>query len=474
MIKTNDIATKRVFEIFEEISLIPRGSGDMEKIADFCENFAKKNSLKYIRDEANNVVIFKDATKGYEMSQPIILQGHLDMVCQSEGEFDFLNNGLEIYTDGDFVKARGTTLGADNGIAVSYILSILESNEISHPKIEAVFTTDEEIGLLGATALDKSILTAKKMINLDSEEEDILTVSCAGGSDFAINAPLSFEKVKGTKVKLTLKGLKGGHSGVEIHKGRVNSNILAGRVLNLLENFDLISIAGGNKSNAIPNSSVIEFCVKDANSFIEEAEKHLNIIKSEISAREEDFCFEIETLETDEFNVIERNLRDDIIYLLTTAPNGIVDMSAEIEGLVETSLNLGILKTEGDNLYLHFALRSNKASALLYLEKKLERFSKCIECKTESFGFYPPWEFKDNSSLQALYKKCFREEFGYETKVEAIHAGLECSVFASLEDFDCISIGPSLFDVHTVKEKMSISSAERMYKLLLRILRESK
>ncbi len=475
MIKTNDIAMKRVFEIFSELSEIPRGSGDMDKISKYCEDFAKKNSLRYIRDKANNVVIFKNGSKGYEMAEPVILQGHLDMVCQSEREIDFLNEGLQIYTEGDFLKARGTTLGADNGIAVSYILSILESDEICHPPIEAVFTTDEEIGMVGAKALDMSVLTAKKMINLDSEEEDTLTVSCAGGSEFALKIPLKTEIKKGTEVELVLKDLKGGHSGVEIDNGRVNADILAGRVLSSLENFDIISINGGDKSNAIPNKCVIRLCVSDVDGFRAQAEECLKVIKNEISAREKDFSYEINVLNSGDFSVLEQNLKNSLIYFLVLAPNGVLEMSAEIEGLVETSLNLGILETKKTEIYIDFSLRSNKVSAMKYLEDRLKVFSKCIDGSYECFGYYPPWEFKENSSLQALFRECFKTVMGYEAKVEAIHAGLECGVFASaIEGIDCIAFGPSLYDVHTVKEKMSISSAERVYKLLLEILAKSR
>lgn len=475
MIKTNDIAMKRVFEIFSELSQIPRGSGDMEKISKYCEDFAKKNSLRYIRDKANNVVILKNGSKGYENAEPIILQGHLDMVCQSEREIDFLNEGIEIYTDGDFLKARGTTLGADNGIAVSYILSILESNEICHPPIEAVFTTDEEIGMLGAIELDMSALSAKRMINLDSEEEDTLTVSCAGGSEFALKIPLKTETAKGTEVELVLKDLKGGHSGVEIDKGRVNADILAGRVLLGLEDFDIISINGGDKSNAIPNKCVIRLLVSDVDSFIEKAKESLEVIKNEIFAREKDFSYQINVLNSGNFSVFEESLKNSLIYLLVSAPNGVLEMSAEIKGLVETSLNLGILETKETEIFIDFSLRSNKVSAMKYLEERLKMFSKCIEGSYECFGHYPPWEFKEDSLLQEIYKECFKEQFKAETKVEAIHAGLECGVFASaIEGIDCIAFGPSLYDVHTVKEKLSISSAKRVYKLLLKILEKCK
>lgn len=267
MAKLDSLKPLNVFKYFEEICNIPHGSENMDAISEYCVKFAENHSLKYIRDDANNVIIFKSATDGYENAEPVILQGHLDMVCQKteESNIDFMKDGLDLYVDGDFVKAHGTTLGADNGIAVAMILAILESDEISHPEIQAVFTTDEEIGMVGAGKLDMSVLTAKKMINLDAEEDDAITVSCAGGSDFKAVIPVNRVKQTGTKITVTLKGLKGGHSGVEIDKGRVNADVLAGRFLNHMSNiadFDIIAINGGDKGNAIPNLCRIELCVK--------------------------------------------------------------------------------------------------------------------------------------------------------------------------------------------------------------------
>ena len=475
-----NLQPKRVFHYFEEISAIPRGSGNMVKIADYCENFAKSNSLKYVRDSANNVVIYKAATKGYENAEPIILQGHLDIVCQKTEEkvIDFENDGLDIFVDGEFVTADGTTLGADNGIAVSMILAILESKEYSHPAIEAVLTTDEEIGMIGATKLDMSLLCSKKMINLDSEEEGIMTVSCAGGSDVKAVFDNERETVSGTSVKVVLKGFAGGHSGVEIHKGRVNSNILAGRFLNHLKefcNFRIININGGDKGNAITNHTEIELCTLEPEIFKEKAEKYLALVKEEIKARENGFVFSVEIGENSEYKVFSQALANSVVYTLLCAPNGVVEMSAEIENLVETSLNLGILKTTDDGVIMNFALRSNKQTALEFLEEKLKAFFASHNCKVESSGHYPPWEFNSNSTLQGAYKKAFEEVFGYEVKAEAIHAGLECGVFASqIQNFDCIAIGPEMYDIHTVNERLNIKSTERIFNLLLKILKESK
>lgn len=476
MNKLKGLEPRKVFEFFEEVSGIPRGSGNMKKIADYCVSFAEKRGFKYIRDEADNVVIFKDATKGYENADAVILQGHLDMVCQKteESEIDFLSDGLDLFVDGDFVKARGTTLGADNGIAVAMVLAILDSEEISHPALEAVFTTDEEIGMIGALKLDMSYLKGKKMINLDAEEDGILTVSCAGGSDFLITVPVERKKVTGDFVKITLKGLKGGHSGVEINDGRVNADVLAGRFLNHMKNcvsFDLISVDGGDKGNAIPNFCNIELLTDDSAFFKNEAEKYLDIVKKEISEREPSFEYLINTGEEKTVSALTEEIKNKIIFALVSAPNGVAEMSKEIEGLVETSLNLGILKTEEEKIILHFTLRSNKKSALIFLEEKLGAFSDYLGFENESFGYYPPWEYKGNSSLQQIYKECFTEQNGYEPRLEAIHAGLECGVFASaIENLDCVALGPALWDVHTVNEKLSVSSTERTFKLVVKIL----
>ena len=466
----------RVFKYFEDICNIPHGSGDMERIADYCVNFAKSHSLKYVRDGANNVVIYKNATAGYENAEPVILQGHLDMVCQKteDRNIDFSDDGLEVFVDGDFVKARGTTLGADNGIAVAMVLAILESDEYSHPPIEAVFTTDEEIGMVGAKKLDMSLLSGRKMINIDSEEENAVTVSCAGGSDFEVTLPFAPIKKEGTEITVIFKGLQGGHSGIEIDKGRVNANILMGRFLNSLAdnvNFDIVSINGGDKGNAIPNLCKIRLCINDVDSFYSKAEIELNTIKNELSEREKDFEPTIIVGEKSKFSVLPSDVKNDIIYALNCAPNGIIEMSAGIQGLVETSLNLGILATEENNIKMLFALRSNKKSAHVALENKLKRFFSKIPCEIKTWGHYPPWEFKENSPLQRLYIDTYKEIAGFEPSVVAIHAGLECGTFAdALSGLDCISIGPDLFDVHTVNEKMSISSTERIFNVLTSLL----
>ena len=323
MSQLKNLQPERVFYYFDKITKIPHGSGDTDKIASFCVNFAKEHNLKHYRDEANNVVIYKDATKGYENAASVILQGHLDMVCQKteDNTIDFSKDSLEVFVDGDFLKAKNTTLGADNGIAVACVLAILESDTYAHPPIEAVFTTDEETGMIGATALDTSVLNSKKMINIDSEEEDTMTVSCAGGSDFKVTFSFAREEVNGTEIEIVLKGLQGGHSGIEIDKGRVNANILAGRILNHLknkaDNFRVISINGGNKTNAITNLTKIRLCVNNKDEFIKNATEYFEVIKNELSVREPDFTYDINSLENGTFKSIKKEVSDAVIYALT-------------------------------------------------------------------------------------------------------------------------------------------------------------
>ena len=480
MAKLEILNDKRVFHYFEEISAIHRGSGDMEAISRYCIAFADAHGLRHYTDELKNVVIYKKGTKGFEDAPAVILQGHLDIVCQKtdDCDIDFLTDGLDIYVDGDYIKAKGTTLGADNGIAVAMILSILESDDIAHPPIEAVFTTDEETGMYGAKALDMSVLKGRRMINLDSEEDDCITVSCAGGCDFRVEQKLEYKSVIGTAITVSITGLTGGHSGVEIHKGRANANVVAGNLLNTLKNecdFELISICGGDKANAITNACTITLCAKDTDKVICALDKAIELIKLEYTDREKDLQISVETGEEKEHEVLNDEFKIKLITALCCTPNGVLEMSASINGLVETSLNLGILNTDNKVLTIHYGLRSNKQVALDSLSSKMAAFYDMLVFSHECFGHYPPWEYRADSAMRELYKATYIEQFDKEPRVEAIHAGLECGVFASqIEDFDCIAIGPTINDVHTVKEKLSITSASKIYTTLVKLLAKMK
>lgn len=475
MKKLSNLEPNRVFYYFEEISAIPRGSGNRKGIADYIEDFAQKHSLDYVRDAADNVIVFKAASKGCEEKEPVIIQGHLDMVCQKDElcGIDFERDGISLCVDGDYITANGTTLGADNGSAVAMMLAILESEDYVHPPIEAVFTADEEVGMLGALDLSVDCLKGRRMMNLDSEEQDFLTVSCAGGSDFCFKVPIVRKTASGKELNVILRGLKGGHSGIEIDKGRVNADILLGRILNKAQSFgefDVISLDGGDKGNAIPASATARLLVKNE-SFGEKLENYILEIKHEISAREPDFKVDIEEGEEKNCLVLADETKEKVLFLLMTAPNGVVSTSAEIENLVETSLNLGILKTEEKEIILHFTLRSNKKSALVYIEEKLTALAKKADVSFHGFGYYPPWEFKENSAMQKLYLETFKEKFGYDARVIAIHAGLECGVFSDkIPGLDCISFGPETMDVHTTGEKVSINSMKEIFELVLSLL----
>ncbi len=467
---------QNMFSYFEELTKIPRGSGNMKGVADYCEGFAKRLGLKYNRDQADNIVIFKDGANGLENADPIILQGHLDIVCQAEEgvNIDFENEGLEILREGDFIKAKGTTLGADNGIAIAYIMAILASSDASHPPIEAIFTTDEETGLIGAGKLDCSILKAKKMINLDSETDNSLTVSCAGGQDVILKLPCQKAEKEGFKISLGVKGLLGGHSGVEIDKNRTNANILLGEILYRLKeeaDFSIISINGGTKPNAIPQSAAAEIITDNPELLLSITEKIKSLYLDKIKACEPDFSIEIKKQDRSVYSVFNTKTTDTAIKLLENSPYGVIKMSEEIEGLVETSLNLGILSTESNALILHFALRSNKEKSLHALTDEVIALGVKYACESKVSSFYPPWEYKKDSHLRELYKKCYLKENGKEINIEAIHAGLECGLFSNkISGLDCISVGPDLFDVHTPNEKLDILSALKTFKLLLKVL----
>ncbi len=471
---------KRVFEYFEEICSVPHGSGNMEQISQYCLDFAKRHGLRAVRDAANNVVIYKNGTAGYEASAPVILQGHLDMVCQKTDDCstDFEKDGIRPYIDGDFVRAEGTTLGADNGIAVAMTLAILASDDIAHPPIEALFTTDEETGMYGAMALDAKLLSGKKMINMDAEEPGTVTVSCAGGSNFLMTLSYTPMRVRGTHITVCISGLQGGHSGIEIHKGRVNADILMGRILHEAKaggDFRLIGANGGDKGNAIPLACSAELVVENAQVFAEKLQYSMDIIQREICDREPNAALTVSVGEMGEFDVLPQADSDRLIQLLLCAPCGVMDMSVSIEGLVETSLNLGILKTQNNVVELLFTLRSNKLSALDFLEKRLLVLAKAFGCSTKTDGHYPAWEYKADSALRELCKECYHTLCGEEAKVEAIHAGLECGVFASkIPGLDCVAIGPALFDVHTVSERLSISSTAQTFALVKMILAKCK
>ena len=466
---------KRVFEIFEQICSIPHGSGDMERISEWCVQFAKSHGLISIKDSSCNVIIFKDGSTGRESEEPIILQGHLDMVCQkSEGScHDFKKDGIDFYYEDGFVKARGTTLGADDGIGVAVILALLESTEFSHPPIEAVFTTDEETGMYGALALDTSVLSGKRMINIDSESLNEVTVSCAGGREVLINVPLSRKEVTGYPVTITLGGLKGGHSGGDIHKNRLNADVLLGQVLAHIRrkfDFNVVSISGGDKCNAIARSSKAQILAK-TDGIKDEALSYLSSLKEEISSYEPDFSFSIESESAAQTSCVENDLSDKIIAFLSESPQGVFAMSEDIEGLVETSGNLGSVMCDDAEMSFLYLFRSNKESSLDKLVEKITLQASPLCAKISIEGAYPAWELVSDSKLQEAWKQAFSWSLGGNAVITATHGGLECGIFTSkISGLDCISVGPEMESIHTTEEKRSVRSTEDFFKVIVSLL----
>lgn len=473
MRKLNELKPKKVFQFFEDICAIPHGSGNMNKISDWCVKFANERGLRVIKDNACNVIIFKNGTLGFEKASPVILQGHLDMVCQKtlDCDIDFECDGLDLIVDGDFISANGTTLGGDNGLGSAVILALLDSNDIPHPPIEAVFTTDEETGMTGAVALDTSVLQGKRMINLDSEDLGTVTVSCAGGQDVTIELPLERIPCQGEPVEIVLDRLQGGHSGVEINKNRINAAILLGRVLNHVKTktaFNLVDITGGDKSNAITKRASATLITENPDDIKIELEEYLSVVKAELSACEPDFAFSVSLCKKDTYSAIGEDTTNRIVAFLVNCSQGIIQMSSEIQGLVETSQNLGIMKCTDSLFTVVVSQRSSRASALLWLKEKLFSMAKLIDANANVSGIYPPWEYLAESKIRDAWYESYKEVMGISPKVEAIHAGLECGVFSSsIKGLDCISVGPAIFDIHTPDERASISSVEKLWKTLL-------
>lgn len=460
---------ERVFYYFENICKIPHGSGNTKAISDFCVDFAVKNNLLFYQDELNNVIIKKSASNGYEKKEPVIIQGHLDMVCEKEKdiEFNFLTDSLKLKVDGDLISATGTTLGADDGIAVAMALAILEDKNLKHPPLEVLFTVDEETGMFGAEGIDASKLEGKLLINVDSGCENVITVSCAGGARADLILPLAKEKAVGTVKKITISGLMGGHSGVEINKGRHNANVLMGKLLNKIGKFNLIGIEGGKKDNVIPSFCTAVIATKVniediVNGFVsenyKETDSNLKIDTETLNSADFEYCYTAETSKK-------------AAELITALPNGIIAMSREIEGLVETSLNLGVAEISKESIRLSFAVRSSVNNEKLKLLETLKTIATKFGAEFNDRSHYSAWEYKKDSRLRETSIKTFTEMFGREPAVEAIHAGLECGLFSEkIKGLDAVSIGPDMYDIHSTEERLSVSSVERCYNFILKIL----
>lgn len=482
MMLSEELYPQRVFYYFEQIAAIPHGSRNTKAISDFLVDFAKEHNLVWYQDENNNVVIVKEASAGYEAAEPIIIQGHMDMVCEKEKgvDIDFEKDGLKLYIDGDFLKAEGTTLGGDDGIAVAYALALLDSQEIAHPKLEVVITVDEEIGMLGADAIDLSMLTGHTMLNIDSDVEGSFLTGCAGGMAVNVTLPIKRVMQSGEKVALTITGLEGGHSGSEIDKEHGNANILMGRLLRALFEetpFGIISLAGGLKDNAIPRECVTELLVPQENvNLVKEIADKLDIeLKKEFMTADPSVCIEFEDLGKKEESILDFGSVSRVIFYLRSVPNGVQHMSQVMHGMVETSLNLGIMELKEDALHTVTSIRSSVGTRKADLLDRVTAIVELLGGEAEVEGDYPAWEYKQDSSLRPQIAKVYKQLYGKDPVFETIHAGLECGLLSEkIKNLDCVSFGPDNFDIHTPKERLSISSTGRVWDFIVEFLRQAK
>ncbi len=468
---------KTYLEYFKEMCAIPHGSGNTKKVSDWLKAFAIENNLEYHQDEYNNIIIIKEASEGCEDKAPVIIQGHMDMVAvkDSDANINMETDGLELETDGDFLYAKGTSLGGDDGIAVAYGMALLTDTEHKFPRLEMVVTVDEEIGMLGALKLDLSCLKGSTMLNLDSEDEGVFLVSCAGGARIDFSFPMEESRDDiGSVYKISILGLLGGHSGTEIDKGRANAIVLMGRILRKLADAKLLiaisDIAGGTADNAICNACEAVVLCKPVEPELFE------IIKFEVL--EEYMSVETEAkLSLDRLAIKPEdkkwfhNPEAALDRFLVSLPNGVISMSSDIEGLVETSLNAGIISMDEAGVTLSISVRSNLDEKKEELIKNLLDIGDMYGAKSNVHGNYPGWAYKKDSPLREKMVSLYKEMYGSNPKVEALHAGLECGVIAKkIKGLDCVSFGPNLYDIHTTKERLSLSSAERTWEFILRIL----
>ena len=475
--KLEGLEPQAVFHYFEEICAIPHGSRNTKAISDYLVAFAQAHDLRYIQDESNNVVMFAPGTCGMEDHAPVILQGHMDMVCEKDTTctLDMAADGLDLAHDGVCVYARGTTLGGDDGIAVAYALAILDDASIAHPPLEVIITVDEEIGMLGAAAIDLSSLKGRTMVNLDSEDEGVFTVSCAGGARSTISLKAERKAVYGPCVRLTVENLRGGHSGAEIHKNRANANKVMGefmsRILKLMP-LCLTSFSGGNKDNAIPYACQANVVAMGIG--LERINEIATQLQAEIREQYDEPEASVQAYDVDALGGNSLTTEDTarVVSLLCAVPNGVQSYSEDMPGLVETSLNLGIAKL-GEKFTTTFSVRSSVNQKKEELLEQLKKLSDFYDGTYSQSGEYPAWEYCKNSVLRDTMVKTYSEMFGEEPKVLAIHAGLECGLLSEkLPGLDAVSIGPQMHDIHTSREKLEIASTGRVWRFLCKVLSE--
>ena len=465
-----------VLHWFEELCRIPHGSGNTQALSDYLVQFGRDRGLAVQQDELGNVILCKPGTPGYENAPAVMLQGHMDMVCEMAPGCtkDMAREGLDLVVDGDLIYAEGTTLGADDGIAVAMGLALLDSKDIPHPPLEVVLTVDEEVGMKGAAGIDLSGLKSRLLLNLDSETEGEITAGCAGAARVDIAVPVKRDTFPGETVEITVSGLLGGHSGAAIDRGRANAMVLLGRILYafLQENSGrLVTLSGGGKDNAIPVAASAVLTVADAEKTTVICQKMEKIFRREFAVADSDITVTVAPCQSDVLPM-DADSTHRVLALLQCAPNGVLERSREVEGLVQTSLNLGILATEADSVVATFCVRSNMNTQKEMLLQKLELLCDLLGGKMSVSGSYPAWEFREDSPLRSLIVEVFTEQYGHAPKIEVLHGGVECGMLADkLPGLDAVSMGPEVNQIHTPRERMYISSVQRTWNLVLETLR---
>lgn len=469
-----------VFYYFEEITRIPHGSGNVKQISDYLKQFAADQGLECIQDKVYNIIMIKEATPGYEKEEPYILQGHMDMVAVSrlDCDIDMTKDPLRLRMENGRIFAEGTSLGGDDGIAVAYAMALLAAKDISHPRLEVVLTVDEETGLEGAKQIDLSMLRGKRLINLDQEEEGVIITSCAGGARVDVSIPLQPEKedIDGLQfMQVKIKGLLGGHSGIEINKGRGNANYLMGRILKgLSEKFGvrMSSMKGGLADNAIPKEAeaVVAVDISQSDEVMSCVKEYEDKIRQELGENDPDLTVQCIVVERQN-HYYDMSSTAQALACLCGLPNGVAAMSKELEGLVQTSLNLGVVKSGQDKLQLSYAVRSSVDAEKEQLCLQMQEIAAKAGAVAEIKNVYPGWAYRADSPLRDTVTEIYEKMYGKKPVLEAIHAGVECGILAAkIEGLDCVSIGPDMSDVHTTEESLDIASAQRMWSYLLEVL----
>ena len=475
-----NLKPESVFKYFELLCSVPHGSGNTKQISDIIAGFAKDRGLEYYQDELNNVVIIKPASKGYENAAPIMMQGHMDMVCAKEDglDLDMSVEAIKLAVDGDWLHAVQTSLGADDCIAVAIMMAVLDDDSLKHPRLECVCTVDEETGMYGAAALDTSMITARKLLNLDSEEEGILTAGCSGGGRPNCSIPVQRRPFDGICFRAEVGGLTGGHSGGEIDKGRANANKLMARFLhsaNSACDMRLVSFVGGNFDNVITTTSAAEIVTSQPEKLAALAEEYDKIFKNEYKTADPGVFLRLTPMD-DAGMPLGKECTKNVIDTLFIIPQGIREMSMDIAGLPQTSLNLGILKlaADSDECSFSFAVRSSIRSQKHMLLDELRTIVENAGGSVKVFGEYPEWEYAVKSDFRDLVAKTAAEILGKDVVISATHGGLECGFFCSkIPGLDVVAMGPEMYDIHSPRERVSISSVERLYRIVLTVLERS-